>query len=85
MATATMTHRLTMPKNMSMLLSRRAKAENTTLSQAFVRMMKDARLYAEEGHIWELALERERTSNGEYIEHDEFWKLAAEIPYVPGP
>ena len=70
---ATMTHRLTMPKKMSALIARKAKNENTTLSQAFVKMMEDAIEYAEEGHIWELALERKRTNTGEYLTHEEFW------------
>jgi len=39
---ATATHRITMPKKVSNLLTRRAKAENTTLSGAFLAFIEDA-------------------------------------------
>jgi len=90
------THRVTMPKRMSNLLSRRAKAQNTSFSQAFVSMVEDAIEYEaerdleedaidyeEERYLGEVALERERTCTGKLIPNDEFWKLANEIPYNP--
>jgi len=58
---------------MSLFLTRRAKAEKTTLSQVFIKMTEDAKLYAEEGHIWEEALRRKKTSNGKYIPMSEIW------------
>ena len=72
---ATATHRVTMPKKVSALLARRAKAENVSMSKAILGMIEDAIEYAEEGHIWELALERKRTSAGEKrIPLSEVWK-----------
>ncbi|MCL1919631.1 MAG: hypothetical protein FWG50_00910 [Kiritimatiellaeota bacterium] len=38
----TATHRITMPKRVSNLLARRAKAGNTTLSGAFLALVEDA-------------------------------------------
>ena len=73
-ATATATHRVTMPKKMSLFLKRRAKAENTTLSHALVKMMVDAKLYAEEGHIWEEALNNAKTCTGDFVSHADAWK-----------
>jgi len=72
-ATATMTHRLTMPKKMSVFLAKKAKQKNTTLSQAFIQIMEDAMEYAEEGHIWELALERDKTCTGDLVPMSEIW------------
>ena len=109
---ATQTHRVTIPRKISTILSKRAEADNVSFSQAFcavfeehMEMLEDLRLsrilaereaagerliqlsnaaeYAEEGHIWEEALERENTCTGELIPDDEFWKLANEIPYIP--
>ena len=40
-ATATVTHRFTMPKEVSDRLERKAKAEKTTLSGAFLRIVED--------------------------------------------
>ena len=74
---ATSTHRVTMPKKMSALLTKRAKAQNTSFSQAFIAMVEDAIEYAEEGHIWELALEREKTCTGKFLTHEEVWGSAA--------
>jgi len=50
---------------------------------ALVNMMEDARLYAEEGHIWEEASRRKKESTGKYMEADEFFKLANEVPNNP--
>ena len=40
-ATATVTHRFTMPKEVSDRLARKAKAEKTTLSGVFLRIVED--------------------------------------------
>ena len=80
---ATSTHRVTMPKEVSALLTKRAKTQKTSFSQVVLDMIQDAIEYAEEGHIWEEALMREKTCTGEFISNDEFWKLANEIPYKP--
>ena len=79
----TMPNPVAVPPKVLVFLTRKAKQENTTLSQAFASMMEDMIEYAEEGHIWQEALEREKTCTGELIPNDEFWKLADEIPYTP--
>jgi len=68
---ATATHRITIPKKASELLAQRAKEENTTISGAVLRMIEDATEYAEEGHIWEEALERKRTCTGKFVPLEE--------------
>jgi len=80
---ATSTHRVTMPKKVSAFLTKKAKAQNTSFSQVILDMIQDAIEYAEEGHIWEEALMREKTCTGDFVPNDEFWKLANEIPYNP--
>ena len=77
---ATATHRITIPKKVSELLVRRAKTEKTTISGAVLSMIEDAVEYAEEGHIWELALERKRTSAGEKrIPLSEVWSSQDDV------
>ena len=80
---ATSTHRVTMPKKMSAFLAKRAKSGRTTVSKTVTELLAAQIEYLEEGHIWEEALERKRTSDGNCIPHDEFWKLAEKIPYTP--
>jgi len=63
-----------MPQKMSLHLKRRAKAEKTTLSQAFIKMVEDAKLYAEEGHIWEEALKNAKTCSGDFVSHEDAWR-----------
>ena len=70
---ATETHRVTMPKRISTVLSRRAKADNVSFSQAFTAMMEAAIEYAEEGHIWDEALERKLNPSG-FVSHADAWK-----------
>jgi|GEM_PF-4113036 len=78
MATATVTRRvtMTMPRHVSEMLDRKAQAECVPLSKAILGLIEDAIEYAEEGHIWEEALERKRTCTGKFLSHDEFWKQA---------
>lgn len=80
---ATSTHRVTMPRKVSDLIARRAKARSTSFSQEILGLVEDAIGREEEGHIWEIALEREKTCTGDLISDDEFWKLADEVPYRP--
>jgi len=72
-ATETMTHRVVLPKNVSLFLATKAKREKTTMSKAIASLTEDAILYAEEGHIWEEALEREKTCTGKFLTHEEVW------------
>ena len=83
---ATATHRITMPKEISDLLTQKAKTEKITISAAFLAIVEDALdEMSDEEDKWfsELCDERHRTSDGQYLTHDEFWKLAYEVPYNP--
>jgi len=70
---ATETHRVTMPRKISTVLTKRAKADNVSFSQAFTAMVEMAIEYAEEGHIWEEALERRNNPSG-FVSHEEAWR-----------
>lgn len=70
-ATAIATHRVTMPKKVSLLLSRKAKSENITFSKALLAFVEAQIEYLEEGHIWEEALENAKTCKGNLVPLDE--------------
>jgi len=69
-----------MPREVSDLLDRRAKAENTTLSGIFLAIVEnhmdddvDALDDAEDRHLSKIADERYETET-EYVSHEEAWK-----------
>ena len=73
---ATATHRITMPKEVSNLLARRAKAENTTLSGAFLAFIGDAldeMSDEEDKRFSAICDERRKTSSGKHLTHEEVW------------
>lgn len=84
---ATATHRITIPKEISNLLTRKAKAEKTTISKAFVGIVEDAldeMSDEEDKRLSAICDERLRTSGGKFLSHEEFWRLAEQVPYNPG-
>jgi len=88
-ATATITHRLTMPKKTSALLTRRAKAEKTTLSKAFTKLVKEHEEMLEDiedARFAQTCAERHaewKADGGKFVSFEEAMKLAETIPYTP--
>ena len=85
-ATATVTHRITVPKKVSAFLTRKAKEEKTTLSGAIATLIEEHNEMLdaiEDRHLSMIADERVATSDGKYLPSEEFWKLAHEVPYNP--
>ena len=78
---ATATHRITMPKKISNMLAKRAKAGNTTLSGAFLAIVEDALdddpiSEEEERQLVERAERNEERSKGKRLyTHKEAWGL----------
>ena len=73
---ATATHRITMPKEVSDLLARRAKAKKMTLAQTVVALIEDAldeMSDEEDKRFSAICDERRRTSDGKYLTHEEVW------------
>ena len=70
---ATATYMVTVPGKVSSILARKAKVENVSVPEAILSLIEDAIEYAEEHHIWEEALERERTCTGDLIPMSEIW------------
>ena len=89
-ATVTATHRVTLPKKASAFLAKRAKSEKVSISHVIVALIEErAELLdeLEDMRLSSICEERraEREASGEkLIPHDEFWKLAKDIPYNPG-
>jgi len=87
-ATATVT--LTMPKRTAGIIARKAMAENVSVSEAILGMIEDALdddpiSEAEARHLIARAERNEEMSKGKRLyTHEEFWKLADNIPYDAG-
>ena len=72
-ATTTITHRVTMPKKMSLLIAKRAKSENTTMSKTIQHIVEEYHEMLEELRLSAILAERE--AGGEkLIPMSEIWK-----------
>ena len=86
---ATMTHRVTMPKKVSVFLARKAKRENTTLSEAFTKLVKEHEEMLEDiedarfANICAERIAEWKASGEKSISFEEAMKLAETIPYTP--
>ena len=80
---ATETYEITLPKRVVKPLARQAKNAKATLSDIILRIIQEHEEMMEDLYLSKLADGRDSTSDGEYMTHDEFWKLAKDVPYNP--
>ena len=80
---ATETYEITLPKRVVKPLARRAKSDRSTLSEIILRIIQEHEEMMEDLYLSRVADERDATSDGKCLTHEEFWKLAKDVPYSP--
>jgi len=80
---ASMTATLTAPAKAKALRPPTRKAKVHSFAQPVIEDEEDELSDEEDLHISRVMAERLETSDGNYVPHDEFWKLAMEVPYAP--